>query len=205
MSFIDFLKRLDKIFFLLINHDSSYRYLDTIMLVLRNPLTWIPLYFIMIWYFFKKAGRKSWQIVLFSLICLAVTDSTSTLFKNIFERARPCYDSEISGLVRHLVDCGGEYSFPSSHAANHFGLATFWFWCILKITGKKWNWLWIWAGLICYAQIYVGKHFPSDIVAGALLGMLIGSAIAKIFEMFQDSKLKVPKISFGFFENHAQN
>ncbi len=125
MSFIEFLKRLDKIFFLLINHDSSYRYLDTIMLVLRNPLTWIPLYLFIIWYFFKKAVSKGWQIVLFSLVCVALTDSVSTLFKNIFERARPCYDTEISGLVRHLIDCGGEYSFPSSHAANHFGLATF--------------------------------------------------------------------------------
>jgi membrane-associated phospholipid phosphatase len=205
MSFIDFLKRLDKIFFLLINHDSSYHYLDTIMLVARNPLTWIPLYLFMIWYFLKKSGSRAWQIILFSVVNLAVTDSVSTLFKNIFERARPCYDAEISGLVRHLIDCGGEYSFPSSHAANHFGLATFWFWCILKITGKKWNWLWIWASLICYAQIYVGKHFPSDIVAGALLGMLIGTAMSKMYELFQTSKFNAQKFLFRFPVKQAQN
>ena len=205
MSFIEFLKRLDKIFFLLINHDSSYRYLDTIMLVLRNPLTWIPLYLFIIWYFFKKAVSKGWQIVLFSLVCVALTDSVSTLFKNIFERARPCYDTEISGLVRHLIDCGGEYSFPSSHAANHFGLATFWFWCVLKITGKKWNWLWIWASLICYAQIYVGKHFPSDILAGVLLGILIGTTMSKTYELFDASKFSTQKSLFRFLTNRAQN
>jgi membrane-associated phospholipid phosphatase len=205
MSFIEFLKRLDKIFLLLINHDSSYRYLDTIMLIARNPLTWIPLYLFMAWYFFKKAGSRAWRLILFSLINVAVTDSVSTLLKNMFERARPCYNAEIVGLVRHLVDCGGEYSFPSSHAANHFGLATFWFWCILKLSGREWNWLWIWAALICYAQIYVGKHFPSDIVAGTLLGVLAGTAMAKIFELFPDSKLNAQKIVFRFHGKAAQN
>ena len=81
MSFIEFLKRLDKIFLLLINHDSSYHYLDTIMLVARNPLTWIPLYLFMIWYFFKKAGSRAWQFILFSLISVAVTDSIALYLK----------------------------------------------------------------------------------------------------------------------------
>ena len=205
MSFIEFLKRLDKIFFLLINHDSSYRYLDTVMLFARNPLTWIPLYIFIGWYFFKKAGSRAWQFILVSLLTVTVTDSVSTLFKNLFERVRPCYDTEISTLVRHLVDCGGEYSFPSSHAANHFGLATLWFWCILKMTGKKWNWLWIWATAVSYAQIYVGKHFPSDVAVGALLGVLVGTAMSKIFELFQDSKLSSQKILFRFSGKHAQN
>lgn len=102
MSFIEFLKRLDKIFFLLINHDSSYRYLDTVMLVARNPFTWIPLYLFIAWYFFKKTGNCALQFILFSLINVAVTDSVSTLLKNIFERVRPCYDTEISGFVSTL-------------------------------------------------------------------------------------------------------
>jgi undecaprenyl-diphosphatase len=80
------------------------------------------------------------------------------------------------------VDCGGYYSFPSSHAANHFGLATFWFWSVWMMTGKKWTWLWYWALAIGYAQIYVGKHYPADILAGALLGWIVGLINAKIFE-----------------------
>jgi len=205
MSFIEFLQRLDKILFLLINHDSSYRYLDTVMLLARNPITWIALYLFMVWYFFKKTGKQAWQFIFFSLIDLAITDSCCTLLKNIFARVRPCYDSEISGMVRHLIDCGGEYSFPSSHAINHFGLAAFWFWSLLKLTGKKWNWLWIWAALVSYAQIYVGKHYPSDIIAGALLGMLIGTAMAKIFKLLRDSKLKTPKVLLPLIERRAQN
>jgi hypothetical protein len=134
MSIIEFFIRLDKILCLLINHDSWHQYLDPIMLVVRNPFVWIPLYTFMAWYMFLKIGKRGWQFILFSLITVAITDSCSALLKYTFERSRPCFDAEISGLIRHLVDCGGAYSFPSSHAANHFGLATFWFWSIFKIS-----------------------------------------------------------------------
>ncbi|MGH2646747.1 MAG: phosphatase PAP2 family protein [Ginsengibacter sp.] len=201
---IEFFERLDKILFLLINHDSSYQYLDPVMLVARNPFTWIPLYIFIAWYMFVKIGKRGWQFILFSFITVAITDSCSTLLKNAFGRLRPCVNAEISGLVRHLVDCGGIYSFPSSHAANHFGMATFWFWAIYKTTGKKWRWLWIWASLICYAQVYAGKHFPSDIAAGALLGIITGTIMAKIFELAWDSKFNVQQILFSFKRKDIQ-
>jgi len=187
---IEFFVRLDKILFLLINHDSSYQYFDPVMLLVRNPLTWIPFYIFMAWYMFVKIGKRVWQFILYSLISVAITDSCSVLLKNTFKRLGPSFDTEISKLVRHLVDCDGAFSFPSSHAANHFGLAAFWFWSVFKATGKKWRWLWIWASLICYAQIYVGKHFPSDIIAGALLGIVTGTLMAKIFEMAWDIQPK---------------
>lgn len=183
MSFIEFLKRLDKIFFLLINHDSYYRYFDPIMVVLRNPVSWIPLYMFMIFYIIKKTGNRAWIFIVLSLVTVVLTDSCSgLLLKPLFSRVRPCYDPEIHQFVRNLVDCGGMYSFPSSHAANHFGLAAFWFWSLWKITGKKWKWLWLWASLISYAQIYVGQHYPFDVAAGAFLGWVIGILVARIFE-----------------------
>lgn len=202
MTVFELLRRLDKILLLLINHDSSWRYLDNFMLFVRNPVSWIPLYLFLIWYFFKYTGKQALPIIIFSIINVGLTDILSTLGKNIFERLRPCYDIEIGNMVRHLVDCGGEYSFPSSHAANHFGLAAFLFWSVYKVTGKKWQWLWIWATIICYAQIYLGKHFPSDIVAGAFLGVLIGTTLARIFELYVDARLPIPKVSFPFSGKH---
>ena len=200
---IEIIKRFDKILLLLINHDSQYRYLDTVMLIARNPVSWIPLYLFMAWYFFKKTGKQAWPLIVFTLIGVALTDSLSDIFKNIFGRLRPCYDTEIGAMVRHLVDCGGQYSFPSSHAANHFGLVAFWFWSLYKLTGKKWCWLWIWASLIGYSQIYVGKHFPSDIIAGGLLGIIIGTMMARIFELYVDSKLPIPKLALPFLSQEC--
>ncbi len=197
MAFFEILERIDKIILLLVNHDSSRQYFDTLMMALRNPLTWIPFYIFMAWFFYKRAGNRFWAFILFSLATLALTNTTSTLLKNTFERLRPCYDYEIGSYVRHLVDCGGLYSFPSSHAANHFGLATFWFWSALQLTGKKWKFLWIWAVVICYAQIYVGKHFPSDIIVGGLLGLAIGILVVKAFSFFEMRIAKIRQVSFN--------
>lgn len=185
MSIVEILKRIDKIILLLVNHDSSHQYLDPVMIVLRNPFTWIPFYIFMVYFFYKQAGVRFWKILIFSLLTVALTDSISTLIKNFFERLRPCYDNEIASLVRHVDDCGGLYSFPSSHAANHFGLAAFWFWIILKLTGKKWKFLWVWSCVICYAQIYIGKHFPSDVIAGGLIGFFTGTFMMKIFSLLE--------------------
>lgn len=178
---IEIIKRLDTILLLLINHDSQYRFLDTVMLIARNPVSWIPLYLFMASYFFKKTGKQACPLIVFMLIGVALTDSLSDIFKNIFGRLRPCYDTEIGATVRHPVDCGWQYSFPSAHVGNHFGLAAFWFWPLYKLTGKKWLWLWIWASQIGYSQIYVGEHFPFDIIAGGLLGIIIGTMTARIF------------------------
>lgn len=212
---IEFFVKLDKILFLLINHGfshqySSHQYFDPVMLLIRNPLTWIPFYILLAWYMFVKIGKRVWQFILYSLISVAITDCCSVLLKNTFKRSRPCFDPEISNLVRHLVDCGGAYSFPSSHAANHFGLAAFWFWSVFKVTGKKWRWIWIWASLNCYAQIYVGRNFPSDIIAGTVLGIATGTLMAKIFELAWDSKFNLQQI-LSFFKrkniqpNHESN
>lgn len=195
MSLIEILKSLDKIIFILIQNDSDRFFLDNIMVGLRNPITWIPLYLYMLYFITKKKRNGSWLFILFSILTVAIADNVSaSLLKPYFARLRPCADPEIYQYVRNLVDCGGLYSFPSSHAANHFGLATFWFWSIFKITGKKWQWLWVWALLIGYAQIYVGKHYPFDIAAGALLGWCIGLIMAKTFEIFSNGNFLQQRI-----------
>jgi membrane-associated phospholipid phosphatase len=182
MSILQTLENIDKNLFVLINRDFNLPFLDPIMLVLRNPNTWIPLYAFIAWWSISRLKKKALLFILFTLITIALTDSvTAFLFKPLFERLRPCGEPGLTGIVRILNGCAGKYSFPSNHAANHFGLAVFWFGAIRKLTGQKWHWLWVWAFLICYAQVYIGKHYPGDVLAGALFGGLIGTVTYHLF------------------------
>lgn len=174
-------EQLDKLLFALINNRLCATWLDPVMLLLREPLTWVPLYVLLLVWSFKKMPAQCWWFLVLSVITFAITDFSSSLFKPLVERLRPCYDESLAGTVRSLVGCGGKYSMPSSHAANHFGLAMFWFSFIKQVTGQRWRWLWIWAFMIGYAQVYVGKHFPGDILIGAGLGVFAGWITFRVF------------------------
>lgn len=202
MTFIQWLEHIDKIIFAFIQVKLSAPWLDGIMLTLRNPLTWVPLYIFMLYWVLKFDRNIYLKFICITIICFAITDfSSSHIFKPFFERLRPCYDAEMSSVVRGIIGCGGKYSFPSSHATNHFGLAAFWFYAIHLMTGKKWYWLWLWAFMISYAQIYVGIHFPLDIAGGAILGTSIGYGLSRLFRIWtrpllfkttQNSSLSLP-------------
>ena len=176
------LLQLDRELFIFIQTHLSSEKIDWIFIALRNALTWIPLYIFVLYWIIKKHKRFAWQFVFLSLVVFAITDFTSaSVLKPIFMRVRPCYDTELHIHVRDLVGCGGRYGLPSSHASNHFGLASFWFLSISWMSNRKWWWLWLWAFLIGYSQVYVGKHFPGDILIGALLGTLVGTLFAILF------------------------
>jgi undecaprenyl-diphosphatase len=182
MSLLKWLDHIDKTISALIQHDSDHSILDAVMPILRNPYTWIPLYVFMLYYAVRKGRNTAWPFIILSLLTFAITDSlTAQVLKPLFGRLRPCYDPEMHDMIRGLVDCGGLYSMPSNHAANHFGLAAFWYFSIRSMGGGKWNWLWFWAGAICYAQIYVGKHYPFDILVGALVGLITGLGMSRLF------------------------
>ena len=182
MPLLKWLDHIDKVLFVLVQHDSDHSFLDKIMPVLRNPYTWIPLYIFMLYYALRKGKSQAWAFIILSVLTVAITDSiTAQLLKPLFGRLRPCYDPEMSSVLRGLVDCGGLYSMPSNHAANHFGLAAFWYFSIRKMSGKKWSWLWVWAASICYAQVYVGKHYPFDVLAGSFVGFITGLGISRLF------------------------
>ena len=201
MSLLKWLDHLDKTLFVLIQHDSDHSVLDVIMPILREPLTWVPLYAFMLFYAFRAAKQsagaapdrqnatgasKAWAFIILSVLTFAITDSiTAQLLKPMFGRLRPCHDPEIQPFLRSIVDCGGLFSMPSNHAANHFGLAAFWFYSIRVMTGKRWRWLWFWAGIICYAQVYVGKHYPFDVLVGGIFGTLTGLGMSRLFVFWE--------------------
>jgi membrane-associated phospholipid phosphatase len=176
------LLQLDRELFTFIQTHLSSEKIDWLFIATRNALTWIPLYAFMLFWIVKKHRKFAWQFVLITLVVFAITDFTSaSILKPLFLRVRPCYDTALQIQVRDLVGCGGRYGLPSSHASNHFGMASFWFFTISWMSNRKWWWLWIWAFLIGYSQVYVGKHFPGDILLGAALGTLVGTLFAILF------------------------
>jgi len=176
------LEQWDKWLFIEINSHGTNSFFDVILPFIRNPLYWAPLYLFLFMFVLLNLRTKGvWWLVLF-LSTVALTDITGTyVFKHTFQRLRPCSDPDFFYHVRLLLkQCGG-YSFISNHAANHFGMAGFFF-ITLGHRFKNWKWIAIlWAAFIAYAQVYVGIHYPFDVLAGALLGIIFGFAIGSFF------------------------
>ena len=155
------------------------------MPLLREPLFSVPIYlFVGVW-MYKKDKTLFWHYLLLTIIVVAVCDFTSaSVLKPAIQRIRPLYDPYFKTYFRKLVDSGGIYSFPSSHASNHFGMAFIWAKIYLKLNNKKIYWPYLWAGIICYAQIYVGKHFFSDIIGGLVLGYTVARLVFGIYVLY---------------------
>lgn len=182
LSFIDTLVHLDRELFTFINSVASSPSVDWLFKSLRNALTWIPLYAFVLYWVLSRHRKYAWQFILFTLVVFAVTDFVSaSVLKPMFARLRPCHDPVLQPVLRDLVGCGGQYGMPSSHASNHFGLASFWYFTITWMSKRRWWWLWLWAILVCYAQVYVGKHFPGDIIVGAVFGTCVGILLALLY------------------------
>lgn len=176
------LEQWDQWLFIQINNHQSNSFFDSIMPFVRNAYTWAPLYIFLLVFVPANFKRGLWWCLIF-LCTVSLCDMTSTnLFKEVFHRLRPCADPDFFQNVRLVVDrCGGNYSFTSNHAANHFGMATFIF-ITLRSYFKKWVWIgFLWAALVSYAQVYVGVHYPFDVLGGAVIGLSYGLLLGSFF------------------------
>ncbi|MEY4052174.1 MAG: hypothetical protein RIR64_1159 [Bacteroidota bacterium] len=177
------LEKADQALFELINGHWTLPLFDLWMPWMRTSEHWFPLYLLLVVYLFYKGGWKAWKWLLMVAITIALTDQLSSfLFKPFVHRLRPCADPAILTHVKLLIPaCPSSFSFTSSHAANHFSLSMFVF-LTLQPLFKKYTYLFfLWAGLISYAQIYVGVHYPLDILAGIFIGLVMGYAGAKLY------------------------
>lgn len=187
-NFIAFAKDLDTSLFIFINQTIQNTFFDFLMPIIREKYTWIPIYVILIYLYFKKYKSKAVYFVAFLLISFALSDFINYQFlKPFFSRLRPCYHELLN--VRLLVEsCGGQWSFPSNHAANHFALSVG-----IILSGLFKDKIWVillifWAIIIGFAQIYVGVHYPFDIIAGSIFGSLVSFVVYKLMQVLFPQK-----------------
>lgn len=183
---------LDQQLFYFINNNLHVGWLDKIAPYWRSMYLWVPLYIFFISYLLTNFNPKRAAIYLLALgLTVGTADIISSrLIKNTVARLRPCNDESVKSRVKLLVPCGGGYSFTSSHATNHFAAAIF---VILTFIGtrKKLKYaLLAWATSISFGQVYVGVHYPLDVVCGAILGIGIGYLGAFILKKYGASILE---------------
>ena len=180
---MDKLLQLDKQFFQAINGRWHNSFFDAIMPFIRNSNFWIPLYlFLLLFAIFNFKKNTCWWIFFAAGTVIISNFISSDIIKENILRLRPCNDPQLADTVRVLVTYRPQSSsFTSSHATNHFAMAAFFYFTLKQFMGKWAILFFIWASLICYAQVYVGVHFPLDIICGGLIGFVFGYLSARSF------------------------
>lgn len=172
---IDSLIQFDTTLFLALNGAHS-PFWDGVMTFASGKFTWLLLYLLIV-YFIARNYR--WRTLLWLLavaVVVLLADQVSVhAFKYVFLRPRPCHNPTLVGLIHLVGRCGGMYGFVSSHAANTFGVAVF----LSFLFNRKWftTGILVWAAFVSYSRIYLGVHYPGDVLVGAIVGSAIGIAV----------------------------
>jgi undecaprenyl-diphosphatase len=165
------LNDLDTQAFLWLNslHNATF---DPIMAFVSGKYQWFPMYALIIGSIIWRYKKQSIEMLLTIILSVAIADRIcSGILKPLVERLRPCHEPLIQQLVHVVGDCGGQFGFCSSHAANSFSLAT----SLFLLFGKQFpniKYFYLWAMIVSYSRIYVGVHYPLDVLTGAGIGVL---------------------------------
>ena len=182
--------RIDTELFLYLNNLGTSSF-DAFWSFLSRKEANIAVYLSGILFFLKNKGFKSYKIksldvfYIFSivLVMILISDQSANIFKDSFQRLRPCHDELIKDSVRLVKEgCGGKYGFFSAHASNSFSLAVFFGLLFKDFSKYPIYFTLIFASLISYSRVYLGVHYPLDIIFGALFGMINGLVIYSVHE-----------------------
>lgn len=174
---------------------NSFRagWLDPVMYYTSQTWFWIPLYLFLVWLVVKDFKKEWWIPIIGIGVTILIADQiTASLMKPFFQRLRPSQEPSLQGIIQLVthngeIYTGGLYGFASSHAANTFGTATF-FILVFRSTRSWIKWLLLWAAGMTYTRIYLGVHYPGDILAGLTVGVL-GALVG--YKVYQWIKAKV--------------
>ena len=174
------IQELDINLFVYLNSLGSETY-DQLWLIITSQLNWIPLFLLFFFLIHKTiGGKQTLYVLLFIAVLVAFTDQTTNFVKHTFERLRPCNNPEINSFIR-VVLVRKSFSFFSGHAANTMAVATFLF-LVLKRHFKYLGFLFLWPLIFAYSRIYLGLHYPGDILTGYFFGAVFGFVTFKIYQ-----------------------
>ncbi len=164
---------------------------DSVMMLMTKTIFWLPLYFILAYLLFRRFKIEGWFVLAAAGLSILLADQiTSGFMKPFFARLRPSQEPGLEGLL-HLVNGykGGRYGFASGHAANTFAIA-FLIWRVFKDASRWSGLIFLWAFVMSYTRIYLGVHYPGDILVGALIGILCGWLGFKFFQWLKAKREK---------------
>jgi undecaprenyl-diphosphatase len=184
----DALNQLDTTFFLYLNGLHA-PWLDPVMVLFTERNTWIPFYAGLIIWLGWRFGWRAVGLVLTLAVAVAVSDQVcSSVLKPLTLRLRPCHETALQPLIHPVLPCGGLYGFASSHAANTFALAMG-LWLLLGRQYGSLRWLFVWAAVVTFSRIYVGAHYPLDVLAGAGIGTLAALVTVSLYHSLAGAAL----------------
>lgn len=156
---------------------------DQFWLIITKQIYWAPFFIAVFYLLQKKVGWKNFGIIiLFLALLITFTDQITNLVKNNFQRLRPCNAPELSNIMRGVIK-RSSFSFFSGHASNSMASTTFIF-LILRKYYKHTYLLFLFPLLFAYSRIYLGLHYPLDILSGYLFGIIFGTIIYKLYSLF---------------------
>ncbi|TYT26603.1 glycosyltransferase [Luteimonas viscosa] len=188
ISFFGGVKLLDEQLFVFLNSLGSEPW-DGLWLFITHKLTWIPFYAGLVYLLYRNFGLKN-TLVIIALITVmaAATDQLSNLFKHGFERPRPCREEHLSEVIRYIAPRCGRYGYFSAHAASSMALAVFLGLLFRKTHRYLAPVLLVWSSMVGFSRIYVGVHYPLDVLTGMVVGALVGWLIYRLAQRLELSR-----------------
>jgi undecaprenyl-diphosphatase len=184
---LDKILTLDKELLIFLNGLGSTTF-DPFWMFITKQSNWTSFFLVVLYFIYKKVGvKQTIYLLVFIIVLITISDQFTNLIKETFQRLRPCSDPNINKLIR-VVKPSETFSFFSGHASNSMAIATFLYF-ILKDKFKYFGLLFLWPLIFAYSRIYLGLHYPTDIICGYINGFVFGFLFYKLFRFLQFKKV----------------